>query len=314
MIEIRQLNYFVAVAEELHFARAAGRLHIAQPALSMQIKALEQQLDVRLLERSKRSVALTAAGALFLEEARATLRQAEHAEAVGRLASRGALGRIAIGYSSSAPFSGALSTILRDFRAAHPAVELTLTEMPAPDQVAALDEGTLDFGIYRCGYSARPSGLTVAVLLQETYDVVLSQAHRLAARERIAVTELADEPFINFAAPGGSAMMSPINDLCRRAGFEPRVAQTVAQITTIVSLAAAGLGVAIVPHSLSQLHIAGAVFKPLAVSDVSRLVFAHRRNESAPATLALIREARHFAALMNPGDMLPARPLAAVGD
>lgn len=314
MIEFRQLNYFVAVAEELHFARAAERLHIAQPALSMQIKALERQLDVRLLERSKRSVALTAAGSVFLDEARATLRQAEHAEAVGRQASRGALGRIAIGYSSSAPFTGALSTILRDFRAAHLEVELTLTELPAPQQVAALDEGTLDFGIFRCGYSERTPGLQVVPLLQETYDVVLAQSHPLAACERIAVAELAEEPFINFAAPGGSAMMSPINDMCRCAGFEPRVTQTVAQITTIVSLAAAGLGVAIVPHSLSQLHFAGAVFKPLAVSDVSRLVFAYRRNESAPATLALIREARRYAALMNPGDALPVRRMAAAGD
>ncbi len=299
MIELRQLNYFVAVAEELHFARAAERLHIAQPALSMQIKALEQQLDVRLLDRTKRSVALTAAGALFLDEARATLRQARHAEEVGRQASRAELGRIVIGYSSSAPFSGALSAILRTFLETHPAVELILTEMTAPQQNEGLENGAIDFGIFRCGYTSRSPGVTMTPLLRERYDVVMSSGHRLAAFDCIPVTELAEEAFISFGAAGASAMMSPINDICHRAGFAPRIAQTVTQITTIVSLAAAGLGVAIVPHSLSQLHITDAVFRPLAVEDISKLVFACRRNEQAPATLALIQEAKRFAARMG---------------
>lgn len=298
MIELRQLNYFVAVAEELHFARAAERLHIAQPALSMQIKALEQQLAVRLLERSKRSVALTAAGALFLDEARLTLRQARHAEEVGRQASRAELGRIAVGYSSSVPFTGALSTILRGFRAAHPNVELILSELTAPQQNEGLENGALDFGMFRCGYSARRPGVQITPLQRERYDVVMSNSHPLAAHDCIAVTELAEEPFIAFGAAGSSAMTSPINDICHRAGFAPRIAQTVTQITTIVSLAAAGLGVAIVPHSLSQLHITDAVFRPLAVEDVSMLVFACRRNEQAPATLALIQEARKYGAKM----------------
>ena len=296
MIELRQLNYFVAVAEELHFARAAERLHIAQPALSMQIKALELQLDVRLLDRTKRSVMLTAAGALFLEEARATLRQARHAEEVGRQASRAELGRIVVGYSSSAPFTGAMSAILRSFSAAHPGVELVLNEMSAPQQNEGLEDGAIDFGIFRCGYAARRPGVTITPLLRERYDVVMSSCHRLAALDCIPVTELAEEAFIAFGASGSMSMMSPVNDICHRAGFAPRITQTVRQITTIVSLAAAGLGVAIVPHSLSQLHITDAVFRPLAVEDISMLVFACRRNERAPATLALIEEAKLFGA------------------
>jgi len=296
MIELRQLNYFVAVAEELHFARAAERLHIAQPALSMQIKALEQQLDVRLLDRTKRSVMLTAAGALFLEEARATLRQARHAEEVGRQASRAELGRIVLGYSSSTPFTGALSTILRSFRETHAGVELILTEMTAPQQNEGLENGAIDFGIFRCGYSARAPGVIVTPLLRERYDVVMSSGHRLANHDCVPVSELEQEPFIGFGAPGSMSLMSPVNDICHRAGFAPRITQTVSQITTIVSLAAAGLGVAIVPHSLSQLHITDAVFRPLAVEDISKLVFACRRNEQAPATLALIQEAKRYAA------------------
>jgi DNA-binding transcriptional LysR family regulator len=294
MIELRQLNSFVAVAEELHFARAAERLHIAQPAVSMQVKALEQQLAVRLLERSRRSVSLTAAGALFLDEARLTLRHARHAEEVGRQASRAERGRIAIGYSSSVPFTGALSTILRGFRAERPAVELSLTELTAPQIMERLENGTLDFGLFRSGYAERRSGVLTTPLLRERYDVVMSSSHRLAARDLVPVPELAEEPFIAYS----SAMMSPMHDICRCAGFTPRIAQTVSQITTIVSLAAAGLGVAIVPHSLSQLHITDAAFRPLAIDDISMLAFACRRNEQAPATLALIQEAKRYAARM----------------
>ena len=300
MVELRQLNYFVAVAEELHFAHAAERLHIAQPALSMQIKAIEQHLGVRLLDRTKRSVTLTAAGALLLDEARATLRQARHAEEVGRLASRAKLGRIAIGYTSSVPYTGTMSTILRAFRETHPAVELILIELTAPQLYEGLENGALDFALLRCGYAERRPGVQVTPLLREHWDVVLSSSHPLAQRDKIQVTDLAEEPFIAYGAVDGSALISPPVDFCRRAGFVPRVAQTATQITTLVSLAAAGLGVSIVPHSLSQLHIPNAVFRPLAVEDVSLVAFVSRRSEQAPATLALIQEAKHFAARMMP--------------
>jgi DNA-binding transcriptional LysR family regulator len=307
MIELRQLNSFVAVAEELHFARAAERLHIAQPAVSMQVKALEQQLDVRLLERSKRSVALTAAGVLFLEQARLTLRQARHAEEVGRQAGRAERGRIAIGYSSSVPFTRTLAAILRAFSASHPGVELTLTALTAPEQSEGLENGTLDFGLFRCGYAAQRPGVLMTPLLRERYDVVMSSSHRLAACDLVPMAELAEESFIAYS----SAMMSPLHDICRCAGFTPRIAQTVSQITTIVSLAAAGLGVAIVPHSLSQLHFTDAAFRSLAIDDISMLAFACRRNEQAPATLALIQEAKRFAAKMAAGYGQPASPLPA---
>lgn len=298
MIELRQLNYFVAVAEELHFGRAAQRLHIAQPALSVQIQGLERQLDVRLLERSKRSVALTAAGELFLEQARLTLHQAQHAEQVGRQASRAELGRIAIGYGTSVPFTGTLSAILRAFRATHSAVELTLTEMSAAAQSVALEDGTLDFGFFRCGYAERRPGLLLAPLLRERYDVVLAASHRLAAQPSIAVEELANEDFIEYSTAAGSALTVPAREICRRAGFEPRVTQTVSQMTTMVSLAAAGLGVAMVPHSVSHMQVEDAAFRPLSVEDSSLLVFAYRRNERAPATLALIQEAKRLAATL----------------
>ena len=296
MIEFRQLNYFVAVAEALHFGRAAERLHIAQPALSMQIKALEQTVGVRLLERSKRSVSLTAAGALFLTEARLTLDQAKHAEDVGRQAGRAALGRIEVGYGSSVPFTGVLPALIRRFGVRHADVELILSERCPADQSEALETGTLDFGVFHNGYAEERPGLRMAPLLRERYDVVLPSTHPLAARGFIQIGDLADEPFITCGQPCNAERPPPDIDLCRRNGFTPRVQQNVSNFTALVSLVGAGLGIGVVPHSLSQLSTVDTAFRPLAVEDVSVLVCAYRRNERAPATLALIQAARRYAA------------------
>jgi DNA-binding transcriptional LysR family regulator len=157
MLDIRQLRYFVAVAEDLHFTRAADRLHVAQSALSTHVKQLEAQLGTRLLARSKRSaVALTDAGILFLIDARRALGQVERAEAAGRRARRGELGHVAIGYLGSAAFSGVLSTAIRAFRAQKADVTLHLAEMWTPMQLAAIAEGRQDVGFLRSRYSWQP--------------------------------------------------------------------------------------------------------------------------------------------------------------
>ena len=296
MIELRQLHYFAAVAEVLSFSRAAERVHIAQPALSMQIKALEQRLGVRLFDRGKRFVSLTSAGALILKEARLTLDQARRTEEVGKRAGRAAVGRVELGYCSSAPFTGSLPAILRQYSASHPGVELVLTECSPLEQSEALERGALDFGVFRLGYAEERPGLVSAPLLRESYDVVMPSAHRLAGRDNIGMAELKTEHFIVCDMPGGAPIPSPLMDLCCRHGFRPLILQNASQLTTIVSLAAAGLGIGIVPHSLSRLCIENAVFRPLAVEEVSVLVFAHRRAERAPATVALIQEARRYAA------------------
>ena len=296
MIELRQLNSFVAVAETLHFGRAAERLHISQPALSFQVMALEQTVGVRLLARSKRSVSLTAAGALFLAEARLTLDRARHAEDVGRQAGRAARGRIEIGYGSSVPFTGVLSALIRSFGARHAGVELILHERCSTEQSEALERGDLDLGLFHSGYAEERRGLQMAPLLGERYDVVLPSAHPLAARDIIGIVDLADEPFITCGQPYTMGRPSPDIDLCRRNGFTPRIRQSVSHFRALVTLVTAGLGIGIVPHSLSQLSTVDTVFRPLAVEDVSVLVCAYRRNERAPATLALIQAARRYAA------------------
>ena len=174
-MELRHLRYFVAVAEELHFGRAAERLRIAQSALSTQIQALERHLGVRLLQRSKRSsVALTDAGMLVLEEARRTLRQAERTELVGRRAGRGELGRIEIGYVVSAALAGVLSSTVSSFRRNHPAVDIRVQELATPRQLDELAAGRLDVGILR-PRPRYPVGILAVRLLREPLMIALPQ-------------------------------------------------------------------------------------------------------------------------------------------
>ena len=297
VFKLSQLRSFVAVAQEQHFARAAERLHIAQPAVSSQIRALEDGLGVRLLNRDARAVTLTSAGMLFLEEAKLTLRQAQRAEMVAFQASRGQCGRIVIGYDSSVPFSGTLPGFLRPFIAAHPGVEVVLTELDPQQQAEGLKNGTIDFGIYPSGYVQRQPGIRTSPLLQEGYDVVLADSHPLASRESIAVAELADEAFIAIGLSDDSAPRWPVSAICGRAGFVPHVLQRVWQIATAVSLAASGAGIAIVPHSSRQLQMAGAIFRPLESDEYSTLEFAYRHSERAPVILSLVDEARRYAAV-----------------
>ena len=197
-MELRHLRYFVAVAEELHFGRAAERLRIAQSALSTQIQALERHLGVRLLQRSKRStVAVTDAGTLVLEEARQTLRQAERTELVGRRAGRGELGRVEIGYVVSAALAGVLSSTVSNFRRNHPAVDIRVQELATPRQLDELAAGRLDVGLLR-PRPRYPPGVVAVRVLREALMIALPQGHPLATRgaRSVRAAALADEEFV----------------------------------------------------------------------------------------------------------------------
>src|SRR4051794_3298033 len=196
-MELRHLRYFVAVAEELHFGRAAERLRIAQSALSTQIQALERHLGARLLQRSKRSsVALTDAGALVLKEARRTLRQAERTELVGRRARRGELGRVEIGYVVSAALAGVLSSIVPAFRRDHPMVDIHVRELATPRQIDELAEGRLDGGLLR-PRPRYPLGIVAVRLLREPLMIALPEGHPLATGgvQAVRAEALAEEEF-----------------------------------------------------------------------------------------------------------------------
>ncbi len=278
-MELRHLRYFVAVAEELHFARAARRLHMAQPPLSQQIKSLEDELGVRLFDRSHRRVRLTDAGAAFLTGARRTLATAERAADAARRAARGETGRLAIGYVASVAYQ-LLPAILRAFRRRAPDVTLVLEEMSSAEQSRALAAGTLDVGFVRRPPPIEP-GLAGIVVRREPIVLALPRGHALAALRVIRLSELRAEPFIVFPARPRPSWADVAIDLCRRAGFEPAVAQEAIEMTSALSLVAAGIGITLVPASVRAIRRPGVVFRPIAPAPMSELVLVRRAEPAS---------------------------------
>ena len=281
-MELRHFRYFVGVAEELHFGRAAERLGISQPPLSQQIRALETKLGVELFERTSRRVRLTEAGTAFLDEARKTLAQADHAVATARRADRGEIGELTIGFITSAPLTPLLSTALFDFRTAYPAVHLDLTEMPRALQIERLAERSLDAGFIRgVEPPVLPPSLVGTMVLEEDILVAMRTDHRLAALTEVSVTDLADEAFVLYESNLGSGFNEHLTQLCRQAGFEPRVVQEVGALSTLLGLVAAGFGITVLARSLAALHLDNLVYLPLSSpGSVSRLWLVHHRDMS----------------------------------
>lgn len=244
------MRYFLAVAEELHFGRAARRLHIAQPPLSQQIRKLEEELGVQLFARTKRSVALTHAGRALLGEARQTLLRAEHAAEVARRAGRGEIGPLRV---VCAPLAGAtvLPLVLPLFRVRFPAVELRIHECSLSEVVAALDDGNADAGLLVSYFEL--DTLRKEMIMTVPMGAALPRKHPLAGRRRIHLRQLAHERFILFTRGPGTGFYHHILGLCRRAGFTPDVVQEVLHTSTLVTLVAAGYGVSLFPMSLAPI-------------------------------------------------------------
>lgn len=260
-MELRHLHYFVAVAEELHFGRAAEQLHMAQPPLSQQIRQLEAELSTKLFARTTRKVEMTPAGELFLVRARQILADVEAAMVDARRAERGELGRLSVGFTGSATYE-LLPSIARMLRDELPDVELELHgEMLTPAQVAALHAGELDVGLLRP--PVRSPDLAVQVIRREPLVVVLPQHHPFADEGAIDLSDLRAERFISYPSHFRSVMHQAVEEACRTAGFRLHVAQEVAETSTLVSFVAAGMGVALVPASVQHLRITGAVYRPL---------------------------------------------------
>jgi DNA-binding transcriptional LysR family regulator len=272
-MELRHLRYAVAVADELHFARAAARLHIAQPPLSQQIKGLEEELGVRLFDRTNRRVRLTDAGAAFVAEARRTLASAERAADAARRAARGETGRLALGYVTSVAYQ-LLPAIVRAFRRRAPDVTLVLEEMIAGEQTRALAAGALDVGFMRRPPPLEP-GLIGTTLKREPIIVALPRDHALAALRMIRLRDLAGELLVVFPARPRPSWADVEIDLCRRAGFEPRTQEAV-EMASALSLVAAGIGVTLVPESVRAVRRPGVVFRPLVPAPTSELLMVRR--------------------------------------
>lgn len=278
-MEIRHLRYFVAVAEELHFGRAAQRLHIQQPPLSRQIQDLESELGFPLFERSRRRVELTPAGTALLGRARQVFDALDVAIHDARSASEGESGRLVVGYPSSLAYSG-LTELLRAFRTRFPSVEISLRELPPADQIDGLKAGSLDVGFVRT--SLDDPTLAAELVRREALMVVLPDDHRLVKHRRIPLKALAQEPFVMFPRARGPAFFDQLMSLCGRAGFTPRIVQEAAQLD-IVSLVAAGFGVSIMPSSMRNFRRPGLAFRPIVGAPRVELLIVWRHQNLSPA-------------------------------
>ncbi|GAB2876934.1 LysR family transcriptional regulator [Uliginosibacterium flavum] len=282
-MELRHLRYFLAVAEELHFTRAAARLHIGQPPLSQQIQALEAELGVALFIRTKRSVQLTEAGQHLLVRAREILgASADVADELQRIA-RGGAGELRIGFTSSGLLIPDIRNLLRHYRAAFPAVSLRLSEMTTHVQFAALQRGELDIGFVRFNESAAPDGIRMQILRQDRLCLVLPEDHRLAGRSDVSLAECQDEAFICYPASIGASVVEYLRRLCAKAGFAPRVAQEAQEALTQIGLVAAGMGIAVLPAPLAVVQISGVRFVPLRDEGAHLIMaLATRQKEDSP--------------------------------
>lgn len=293
-MELRHLRYFVAVAEELHFHRAAERLHISQPPLSQQVRALEAELGVQLLERNRRSVALTAAGAVFLREAREILASVDAATEAARSVARGEAGRLALGFVGSA-MHGALPGVLRAHRRAFPKVQLVLTELPTAGQLEALMAGRIDVGVIRP--PVREPGLAFETIHTEPVVIALPADHRLAARGEVALADLVAEPFVLLARREAPGLYESLAQAMADAGGVPDVVQEAREMQTVVGLVAAGLGVSLVPASVGADEHRGVAYRPVAGGAPSvALALAWRPEDKSPVLQAFLETARAEAA------------------
>jgi DNA-binding transcriptional LysR family regulator len=248
-IELRHLRYFVAVAEELHFGRAALRLHLAQPPLSQQIRKLEAILGTPLFTRTSRAVKLTGAGEIFLERARRTLQNVEEDLEEARIVGRGEVGFLKVGFIGSGMLT-ALPAMLGQYRQQYPKVRMQLHESYTSMVMHGLTTNALDVGFLRDGGDAE--GLVVEVLLSEPFVAVVPAGHRLANRKSISAAALRDEPFVFFSPTAGSRAYGKPISLCEEHGFHPQIVQEAPQWLTILRLVGAGLGVTIAPECVQQ--------------------------------------------------------------
>ena len=296
-MELRHLRYFIAVAEELNFTRAAERLHLGQPPLSQAIQALEADVGAQLFERTRRWVRMTEAGRLFLADARNILTLSEQAADTARRAQRGELGELRIGFTFSTPLTPLFATVINRYRQQFPAVSLRLHEMATLPQLAALDARTLDLGFVRPPDALLPAAVRLSALRQDRLMAVLPAASSLARRKSIDIAELKDLPFVMYPAGAGTGIYPQIFRLCREAGFVPRIGQVAGEASTIIGLVAAGCGVSVLPASFDRIRMDGAIYRPITgKSAVTSLLLAQRSDERTPLVEAFVALAMAAAA------------------
>lgn len=270
----------MAVAEELSFTRAARRLHLAQPPLSRHIRSLEEKIGAKLFERHPRMVAVTAAGQLFYEESRGVLAQLNRA---GEMARRSALGestRLRLGFVS-AVLGPQIAEVLRRFRERYPSVQTMLHDLPPADQLALITRGELDAGFVGLLPMERPERVRFVPWCQERLLVFVPSGHPLVGRSRVNLADLHDERFVAVSGDAAPAFSSFVHDLCRKAGFRPRIVLESQRAQAVAVMVAAGSGVAILPESLKMFVPTAATGVPLNGSPSIEHVFALGEERSS---------------------------------
>jgi DNA-binding transcriptional LysR family regulator len=294
-MELRHLRYFAAVAQHLNYSEASRRLHVAQPAISQTILDLEDELGVKLLLRTKRSVQLTAAGNAFLREAEEILRRSTEAQSLAQRAAHGEVGALGIGFfgTASAPI---LPMLVQAFRRKFPDVELRLYELNPDQQLAAFEEGRLDLGFSRPLPPDRHSEFDEEVVYTDQLVVALPASHRLARQKIIRLKSLAAEPFVQFHRQGAPGLFDGVIDCCRRAGFSPRIVNEPNFMATVMTLVESGLGVSLIPHCVRTLNRLNVAIRPVTPkSEPIPLCAAWLRSSTNPALVAfrdVLRTAR----------------------
>ncbi|RDK08770.1 LysR substrate-binding domain-containing protein [Cupriavidus lacunae] len=263
-MDLRRLRYFAAVAEELHFGRAAERMHVVQSAVSHQVKLLEEELGFPLLERSRHKVRLTVPGEIFLPEALDLLRRTDEAVHRARSSAEGAVGRLAIGFVDNVLWS-ILPPMLRDFRKQWPSIKLTLHPLDRAEQIEALRTSVIDIGIIPSPSPGHP--LKTVALEAAPLIAAIPDGHPLASRSALSIADLANEPFVLFPLRMNSRILEVIIACCASAGFTPRVTQEAGQLQTLLAFVSAGLGVTLVPQWVARVQQPGVTY--MTVNDLS---------------------------------------------
>lgn len=287
-MELRHIRYFLALADEGNFTRAAAKLGIGQPPLSQQIRDLENEIGAALFHRVPHGAELTAAGEAFRAEAKTAVDAAEKAKLAAQRANRGEIGRLSLGFTASSAFNTIVTSTIREFRNRWPQVRLSLTEMNTNALMERLMRGEIDAAFIRPGLED-PRNVRLKRFDDEPMLIALPVHHPLAERDRVPIAALAHEPFILFPRMVGLSLYDDIAAACREAGFELMVTQEAPQIPSVVNLVAANLGVSIVPASIAQIKLDGVTYREIDGPPlVARLGLAVLKAQRSPVTANLM--------------------------
>ncbi len=278
-MELRHIRYFLAVAAEASFTRAAARVGIGQSPLSQQIRDLEREVGARLFRRVAYGAELTAAGQAFFDEVRAMPEVAERAIHAALRAERGEIGRLHGGFTPSSAFNPAVTDALRTYRETHPDVQLHLTELNTTGLVAGLRDGTLDVTFLR-PEAPGSQEFELRPFVEEPMLAALPASHPVARQEAVTIAQLATLPLLLFPRAVGPVLFDTVMDAFRAAGLEPRMGQVVPQVASTLNFVAAAMGISIVPASMAAVRVSGVCYRPLqGATPVARIALATRRGE-----------------------------------